>query len=374
MSVQPPPAAEPSGGTLVVSVPSGITRFDPAVAYDRRRARSCSAICSTSARTIPTSPDWPACGSCPTPPAPSHRQRRRPLLHVRDPPGPALLAAVERARHRANLQAHDRAQSQPTHLADGTPGRCSSATSSAPRPTWPARRAHRRDSARAATGSRSGSGTPAPDLPARLPVPCSVRSRATCRYRPRLRPVPVGRSLLRRGGEHRAQPTSFSATRTTTATGPGGRDGSRSSSARQHPLEPDRGLEARLRDRRRPRRPERAARTPLRRGQPGGRAGGSATSSTPSSSRLLHLNTTRPLFASARMRRAANYAVDRRALAATAAPSMRAVTGADVHTARRPGLSRRAHLSAQTRCRPAARQSRRTGRHTALTLLLSGRR
>ncbi len=47
VSVQPPPAAEPSGGTLVVSVPSGITWFDPAVADAIDDSSIEYAICST---------------------------------------------------------------------------------------------------------------------------------------------------------------------------------------------------------------------------------------------------------------------------------------------------------------------------------------
>ena len=47
VSVQPPPAAEPTGGTLVVSVPRDITVFDPAFAQAIDEGSIVSAICST---------------------------------------------------------------------------------------------------------------------------------------------------------------------------------------------------------------------------------------------------------------------------------------------------------------------------------------
>ena len=47
VSVQPPPPAQPSGGTLVVSVPAGITWFDPAMADAIDDSQVEYAICST---------------------------------------------------------------------------------------------------------------------------------------------------------------------------------------------------------------------------------------------------------------------------------------------------------------------------------------
>ena len=75
-------------------------------------------------------------------------------------PRTALLAAVERARHRGDLQAHDRAQPQPAQehgprrLGAGPAG--AGRLWSAPPPTWPARRGTSPGSPRTATGSRSG--------------------------------------------------------------------------------------------------------------------------------------------------------------------------------------------------------------------------
>ena len=127
--------------------------------HDRRRAdRVCDLLDAAplSGRARTGRPAARA-GRCPRR---AHRERRRPLVHVRDPPGLALLAAVERARHRGDLQAHDRAQSQPAQ--EHGPRRLGAGSAGAARrgrrarPTWPARRRTSPGSARAATGSRSG--------------------------------------------------------------------------------------------------------------------------------------------------------------------------------------------------------------------------
>ena len=122
-------------------------------------------------------------------------------------------------------------------------------------------------------GARSGPAGPARDL--------AVLRRPHRHAEPaRLRSAPLRGPVLRRlgdtGTELRPAPQS-QLPRRPPAPAAADRDHRR----RVTPGRPDRGVKARLRDRRRPRRGKRAARTPLRRAQRRGRrAGGSATSST----------------------------------------------------------------------------------------------
>ena len=212
-------------------------------------------------------------------PRPPHRQQGRPLVHVHDPARHALLAAVEPAGHRADLQAHDRAQLRPAHDGD-RPARCSS-RDVVGAPAYMAGKARhiagveaqRRPADDSPHGARPGPAGPARDH--------AVLRRPHRHAEPaRLRSDPLRRPVLRRlgdtGTELRPAPQS-QLPRQPPAPAPADRDHRR----RVTPGRPDRGVKARLRDRRRPRRGKRAARTPLRRAQrrrPA--AGGSATSST----------------------------------------------------------------------------------------------
>ena len=82
VSVQPPPAAEPTGGTLVVSVPRDISVFDPALANTIDGGPIMSAICSTLLRY----PDEPGLAGLRLAPDAARAapivQRRWPLVHV----------------------------------------------------------------------------------------------------------------------------------------------------------------------------------------------------------------------------------------------------------------------------------------------------
>ena len=110
--------------------PSTSTTMDPALAYDHSAV---SAAVRNRARKLVNYPDKPGPAGAQLTPEVAQSLPvdlgRRQDVHVHDPPGLSLLAAVERARHRADLQGHDRARAQPE---DAEPaGRRTSATSSA---------------------------------------------------------------------------------------------------------------------------------------------------------------------------------------------------------------------------------------------------
>ncbi len=243
VSVQPPPAAEPTGGTLVVSVPRDITVFDPAVANTIDDGPIVSAICSTLLRY----PDEPGLAGLRLAPdaaraAPIVSDGGRSFTFVIRP-GSALLAAVERARHRGDLQAHDRAQSQPAQ--EHGPRRLGAGSNGAAR-RGRRRGLHGRQGAAHCRDQRARRPAHDPgDAPRPRPTQASRHVSVLCGTEQHAaqageRPVSVGRSRTTSRPRPRAAASSSSATRTTTATGPGGRAASTSSSARSIPSRPSR--------------------------------------------------------------------------------------------------------------------------------------
>ena len=318
VSVQPPPPAEPSGGTLVVSVPSGISLYDPAVADAIDDSSIEYAICST-------------------------------LLNSPDEPGPAGLQVVP-----------DAARAEPTVSDDGrvyTFVIRSGLRFSPPSNQLVTAKTFKYSIERSLSPSRSmglhGSGPgqqeltdvvgetaylagkaqhisgitahgyrltirlthPTPDLPQRIAdspfcaVPTDMPLKPVTGAFPTSGPYYIaaetpGRNLvlLRNPNYHGDRPRR--PRRIDVVIGP------------QHPIEAvetskiDYAIDAVS--------PDQSARLDDRYGphSPAARRGRQQYFVSPAFSvDSVHLNTSRPLFASARMRRAVNYAVDRRALA-----------------------------------------------------------
>ena len=116
----------------------------------RTRGSSCTRPARSSS-TTPTRPARRAPSSYPRSPSRCRPLGRRQDLHVHDPQGLSLLAAVERARHRADVQVHDRAHPEPADEGARAVERLPRRASSAPRPTWRERRPTSPASSRAET-------------------------------------------------------------------------------------------------------------------------------------------------------------------------------------------------------------------------------
>ena len=370
VSVQPQPAAQPSGGTLVVSVPSFIYQFDPAVEDTFDGAPIEYAICST----LLNYPDAPgpaglrlvpdAARAMPTV---SDGGRTYTFVIRRglrfSPPSNELVTA-------ADLQVHDRAQPQPAQehgprrlgagsLRSGRPGGGRLCLHGRPGA------AHRRRHARAVTGSPSGS--PAPSRPARadLRIPfCAVPTDMP--FTPQSGAFPTSGpyyiaaatprrslTLLRNPNYHGDRPRR--PRRIEVVIGP------------QHPVAEveasklDYTIDGVT--------PDQSARLARRygAGSPAARRGDQQYFVNP---RLevddIDLNASRPLFASERMRRAVNYAVDRRALAANGGTFYAHGTVAQMYLP--PGVPgfRNEHIYPLTPDVAKARRLAGPGRHTAV--------
>ena len=120
---------------------------------------------------------------------------RRQDLHVQDPPRLSLLAALEPAGHRADVQGHDRAHAEPED-ATAIAAAVTSPMSSAPARTWPGRPATSRAWSPAETRSRSGC-SPRP----RTSSPGS-RCRRSARSRPTPRSTPTGCGVIPSAGPY----------------------------------------------------------------------------------------------------------------------------------------------------------------------------
>ena len=381
VSVQPSPAAEPSGGTLVVSVPTDSHAVRPRRRErDRRTGRSCprSARRCSPIRTRPglagqrLVPEAARAAPTVSDGGRAYTFVIRPGLRFSPPSNEPVTAETFKRTIERSLSPR-----KSMGLGGSGPGQQELRDAwSAPRPTWPAGAAHRRESA--ARGDRLTIRVthPAPDLPERLADFTVLRgAERHAAQAGRAARFPSAGALLHRGPRPRAAASSCSATRTTTATDRGGRDASRSSVGPQHPVAKVEASTSRLRDRRRSP-PTRAPGLERRygAGSPAARGGEQQYFVVPESSRstMISLNTSRPLFANARMRRAANYAVDRRALAANGGTFHAHATVAQMYLPPgEPGYPRRAHLPAHTRSSPRPTSRRPRPSHSG-ALLLSG--
>ena len=319
VSVQPPPAAEPTGGTLVVSVPRDITQFDPAVAFTIDGGPIVSAICSTLLRY----PDEPGLAGLRLAPdaaraAPivsdggrSYTFVIRPGLRF-SPPSNELVTAetfkhtIERSlspRKSMGLAGSGLGQMQLTDVV----GAAAYIAGKAPH-----------IAGISARGDRLTIRVthPAPDLPKRLATSAFCAVPSNMPLKPVSGPFPSagpyylaattpGRSLVLLRNPHYHGDRPRGPRRIDVVIGP------------QHPIEAveasrvDYAIDAVPADRN----------AGLERlygaGSPAARHGKQQYFVVPSSEvDMIRLNTSRPLFATARMRRAVNYAVDRGALAA----------------------------------------------------------
>ena len=377
VSVQPPTAAKPSGGTLVVSVPRDITSmFDPAVADAIEDGPIESAICSTlltyadepgpaglrlvpdAARAAPTVSDGGR----------SYTFVIRPGLRF-SPPSNELVTA-ETFRHTIERSLSPR---KSMGLGGSGPGQ-QELTDVVGVAAYMAGKAQH-IAGISARGNRLTIRLthPAPDLPARLArspfcaVPSNMPLRPVSGPFPSAGPYYIaaatpGRSLvlLRNPNYHGDRPRR--PRRIDVVIGP------------QHPDRGRRGVTYRLRNRRRPRRPETPASNVST--APAARPRVAASSSTSSTPQLevdmVRLNTSRPLFASARMRRAVNYAVDRQALAANGGSFYAHATVAQMYLP--PGVPgfRDEHIYPLRPDLPTARRLAGPGRHTAMLYCICG--
>jgi peptide/nickel transport system substrate-binding protein len=319
VSVQPPPVAEPSGGTLVVSVPADITWFDPAVADAIDDGPIMSAICST----LLSYPDEPGLAGLRLAPdaalaAPTVSDGGRSYTFVIRPglrfsPPSNELVTAETFKHTIERSLSPR---KSMGLGGSGPGQ-QELTDVVGAAAYMAGKAEH-IAGISARGDRLTIRVmhPAPDLPKRLATSpfCAVPSNMPLRpirgRFPSAGPYYIaaatpGRSLvlLRNPNYHGDRPRRPQ--RIDVVIGP------------QHPVE---AVEASRLDY-------------AIDGVPADRSAGLERlygAGSPAARRgeqqyfvvrysevdMIRLNTSRPLFASARMRRAANYAVDRRALAA----------------------------------------------------------
>ena len=292
-------------------------------------------------------------------------------------PGPALLAAVERARHCGDLQAHDRAQSQPAQ--EHGPCRLGAGSNAADDVVGAAAYIAGKAPHIAGISARGDRLTirvthPAPDLPKRLATSAFCAVPSNMPLKPVSGPFPSagpyyiaattpGRSLVLLRNPHYHGDRPRRPRRIDVVIGP------------QHPIEAveasrvDYAIDAVPADRN----------AGLERlygaGSPPRVSGKQQYFVVPSSEvDMIRLNTSRPLFATRAhapcgqlRRRPRSSGGERRHL-------LRACDGrADVPAARRTGLPRRAHLSPQPGCRHG-RSSRRPRPTYRVALLLPGRR
>ena len=369
VSVQPPPPAEPTGGTLVVSVPRDITVFDPAVANAIDDGSIVSAICSTLLRY----PDEPGLAGLRLAPdaaraAPivsdggrSYTFVIRPGLRF-SPPSNELVTA-ETFKHTIERSLSPR---KSMGLAGSGPGQQEL-------PDVVGAAAYMAGKAQHIAGisARGDRLTirvthPAPDLPKRLATSpfCAVPSNMP--LRPVSGPFPSagpyyiaaatpGRSLvlLRNPNYHGDRPRR--PRRIDVVIGP------------QHPIEAveasrlDYAIDAVPADR------SAGLERLYGAGSPAARRGEQQYFVVPYSEvDMIRLNTSRPLFATARMRRAVNYAVDRRALAANGGTFYAHATVAQMYLP--PGVPgfRDEHIYPLRPDVATARRLAGPGRHTAL--------
>ena len=369
VSVQPPPAAEPSGGTLVVSVPSDITLFDPAVADAIDDSSIEYAICST----LLNYPDEPGPAGLRLVPdaaraAPivsdggrSYTFVIRPGLRF-SPPSNELVTA-ETFKHTIERSLSPR---KSMGLAGSGPGQ-QELTDVVGAAAYMAGKAQH-IAGISARGDRLTIRVthPAPDLPARLATSpfCAVPSNMP--LRPVSGPFPSagpyyieaaipGRSLvlLRNPNYHGDRPRRPQ--RIEVVIGP------------PHPIEAveasrlDYAIDAVHADR------SAGLERRYGAGSPAARHGEQQYFVVRNSEvDMIRLNTSRPLFASARMRRAVNYAVDRRALAANGGTFYAHARVAQMYLP--PGVPgfRDEHIYPLRPDVAAARRLAGPGRHTAL--------
>jgi YVTN family beta-propeller protein len=369
VSVQPPPAAEPTGGTLVVSVPRDIRLFDPAIAFAIDDVPIVSAICSTLLRY----PDEPGLAGLRLAPdaaraAPivsdggrSYTFVIRPGLRF-SPPSNELVTA-ETFKHTIERSLSPR---KSMGLGGSGPGQME-LTDVVGAAAYMAGKAQHIAGV-SARGDRLTIRVthPAPDLPKRLATSAFCAVPSNMPLKPVSGPFPSagpyylaattpGRSLvlLRNPNYHGDRPRRPQ--RIDVVIGP------------QHPIE---AVEAsRLDYAINAVPPDRSA--GLERlygaGSTVARHGKQQYFVVPSSEvDMIRLNTSRPLFATARMRRAVNYAVDRRALAANGGTFYAHATVAQMYLP--PGVPgfRDEHIYPLRPDVAAARRLAGSGSHTAL--------
>ena len=370
VSVQPPLAAEPSGGTLVVSVPRDITVFDPAFAEAIDSGPIVSAICSTLQR-YPGEPGLAGLQLVPdaarAAPTVSDGGRAytfviRPGLRF-SPPSNELVTA-QTFKHTIERSLSPRESMRQSGA--GTPGQQEL-------PDLVGAAAYISGKARHIAGisARGDRLTirlthPAPDLPRRLAtspfcaVPSNMPLRLVSSPFPSAGPYYIaaatsGRSLvlLRNPNYHGDRPRRPE--RIDVVIGP------------QNPIEAVEGSKVDYAIDGVP--PDRSA--GLERlygaGSPAARRGEQQYFVVPRSEvDMVRLNTSRPLFANARMRHAVNYAVDRRALAANGGSFYAHATVAQMYLPPgEPGF-RNEHIYPLTPDVAKARRLAGPGRHTAV--------
>ena len=369
VSVQPPPTAEPTGGTLVVSVPRDITEFDPAFANAIADSSILSAICSP----LLSYPDEPGLAGLRLAPdaaraAPivsdggrSYTFVIRPGLRF-SPPSNELVTAetfkhtIERSlspRKSMGLDGSGPGQPELTDVVGAAAYMAGKAQHIAGISARGARLTVRLTH-------------PAPDLPQRLAtspfcaVPSDMPFKPVRGQFPSAGPYYIaaatpGRSLVllrnpNYDGDRPRRPR-----RIDVVIGP------------QHPIE---DVEASRLDYAIDGVPaDRSAGLELRygAGSPAARGGKQQYFIVRNSEvDTIHLNTSRPLFATARMRRAVNYAVDRRALAANGGSFYAHATVAQMYIP--PGVPgfRDEHIYPLTPDVATARRLAGPGRRTAL--------
>ena len=369
VSVQPPPTAEPTGGTLVVSVPRDITLFDPAFADAIADDPIVSAICST----LLSYPDEPGLAGLRLAPdaaraAPivsdggrSYTFVIRPGLRF-SPPSNELVTA-ETFEHTIERSLSPR---KSMGLAGSGPGQQEL-------PDVVGAAAYMAGKAQHIAGisARGDRLTirvthPAPDLPQRLAtspfcaVPSNMPLRLVTSAFPSAGPYYIaaatsGRSLvLLRNPNYRGD-RPRRPRRIEVVIGP------------QHPIEAveasrlDYAIDGVPADR------SAGLERLYGAGSPAARRGRQQYFVVPNSEvDMIRLNTSRPLFANARMRRAVNYAVDRRALAANGGSFYAHATVAQMYLP--PGVPgfRDEHIYPLRPDVAAARRLAGRGRHTAL--------
>jgi SARP family transcriptional regulator, regulator of embCAB operon len=369
VSVQPPPAAEPTGGTLVVSVPRDITVFDPAFAQAIDDDSIVSAICST----LLTYPDEPGLAGLQLVPdaaraAPTVSDGGRSYTFVIRPglrfsPPSNELVTAETFKHTIERSLSPR---KSMGLGGSGPGQ-----QELPDVVGAAAYMAGKAEHIAGISARGDRLTirvthPAPDLPKRLATSpfCAVPSNMPLRYVsspfPSAGPYYIAAAIPRRSlvllrnpnyhGDRPRRPQ-----RIDVVIGP------------QHPIEAvegsrlDYAIDGVPADR------SAGLERLYGTGSPAARRGEQQYFVVPRSQvDMIRLNTSRPLFANTRMRHAANYAVDRQALAANGGSFYAHATVAQMYLP--PGVPgfRDEHTYPLRPDVAAARRLAGPGRHTAV--------